>query len=728
MSSLRLMPTLLALALSLALSEARAAESGLPMSTAMAPVPAPDATGAGQRESQKKLPRIVVVGTAAERQRAPSSESVVDAAEVRSSRVLSVNEVLRKVPGLVARDEEGFGIRPNIGVRGLNPTRSTKLLLLEDGIPASYAPYGDNASYYHAPVDRYERIEVLKGVGMLRFGPQSIGAVINYITPDPPEMLEGFAMLTVGNRDYRNAHARIGGGGWLFDVVRKQGQGARDLTDLAQTDVNAKAHFELGPEHALVLRATWLEENSDVSYTGLTQAEYQRYGREYGVDPNANFQIERWGGSLTHEWSPQEALSLNTTLYSFRFDRDWWRQSSTTTDTQCGNAFRDARLRGERVNWSSCNSTQGRLRDYQTYGVESRLSHTHQAFGVPATLEAGVRAHFEEQERRQVNAASATGRSGNVVENNRRETDAWSAFIGQRFEFDGFSLYPIVRMERIDYFRLNRLNGRSGDTRDTEVMPGLGFNLPLNERHALFASVHKGFAPLRAEDLIDNNTGGSVEVDAEDSRNLELGWRAELAPGQSFEAVLFRNHFLNQVTVGSVAGASTPLAQGEGLYQGVEFQGQFSTEALFEGRSFLTLALTLLPTARQEEAFRAVANGQLANGSADGKRLPYAPKEQATLRLGHALGAWEAAVELVYTGRQYSDFANTEASSANGQFGAIGGSTIYNFTLNYTPAELPWSAFLTMKNATDREYITDRTRGLLFGTPRLVQVGIGYEF
>ena len=91
--------------------------------------------------------------------------------ELEDSHVFTVNEALRKVAGVHARDEEGFGLRPNIAMRGLNPTRSTKITLLEDGLPLAYAPYGDNASYYHPMVDLYERIEVLKGASSLMFGP-----------------------------------------------------------------------------------------------------------------------------------------------------------------------------------------------------------------------------------------------------------------------------------------------------------------------------------------------------------------------------------------------------------------------------------------------------------------------------------------------------------------------------------------------------------------------------
>ena len=71
---------------------------------------------------------------------------------------MTTNEALRKVPGVVVRDEEGFGMRPNISIRGLNPTRSTKVMLLEDGIPLAYAPYGDNTSYYYPTVDRFSSI------------------------------------------------------------------------------------------------------------------------------------------------------------------------------------------------------------------------------------------------------------------------------------------------------------------------------------------------------------------------------------------------------------------------------------------------------------------------------------------------------------------------------------------------------------------------------------------
>ncbi|MBI4522931.1 MAG: TonB-dependent receptor plug domain-containing protein [Deltaproteobacteria bacterium] len=158
-----------------------------------------------KKETVILMPRVDVIGTQDQLFLTPGSAHVIEQQVLEETRPFTVNEVLRKVPGLNLRDEEGFGLRPNIGIRGLNPTRSTKITLLEDGVPLAYAPYGDNASYYHPPIDRFDRIEVLKGAGQILFGPQTIGGVINYITPAPPEAFSGFASLSGGNRAFPTA-------------------------------------------------------------------------------------------------------------------------------------------------------------------------------------------------------------------------------------------------------------------------------------------------------------------------------------------------------------------------------------------------------------------------------------------------------------------------------------------------------------------------------------------
>jgi Fe(3+) dicitrate transport protein len=709
------------LALALALSS--------PIALAQTQTDSPDS--GDKTKKPATLASVEVIGSTEKQTQATGSANILDQSELQSSRVLTVNEALRKIPGLTVRDEEGFGLRPNIGIRGLNPTRSTKVLLLEDGIPAMHSPYGDNASYYHAPIERYDRIEVLKGVGILRFGPQTVGGIINYITPEPTEEFSGHAQVSLGTRDYAALGASFSTNGFLMHFNHKQGDGARDNTHLKQSDLFAKYVAEINEHHAITVRANILNEDSDVGYTGITDAELRNFGAQYNPFANDHFDIDHHALSLTHEWRFNSNSELNTSVYYSDFARDWWRQSSSTTDTQCGNAFRDARFAGSAISPDSCNSAQGRLRDYDTRGIEPRLTVQHGLFNSESTLELGMRYHTEIQERRQINATSAIGRSGVLAENNRREVEASSAFLSNTFTWNALSLVPSIRHEKINFYRLNRLNGLSARSEINETLAGLGGTYQVSDALTLFAGTHEGFAPPRVEDIINNN-GGSVDVDAERSRNSEIGLRGKFANDWNYEAAIFRHDFSNQVVVGSIAGGSTPLAQGKTLYQGLETAISWNKQALQrrEGEFYANLAFTWLPTARQESPFIAAVGGAVIPGSVADNRLPYAPKHTATLRVGYAKGAWDGSIEMQAVSSQFSDFANTALPIVNGsgQIGEIAGFNTFSATLNYEPNLEGWSGFITVKNLTDREYITDRTRGILLGNPRQVVAGIRYRF
>jgi Fe(3+) dicitrate transport protein len=51
-----------------------------------------------------------------------------------------------------------------------------------------------------------------------------------------------------------------------------------------------------------------------------------------------------------------------------------------------------------------------------------------------------------------------------------------------------------------------------------------------------------------------------------------------------------------------------------------------------------------------------------------------------------------------------------------------------NLALNYSIPKTGWTTFFTVKNLFDQEYVADRTRGILPGTPRLYQAGVEYRF
>lgn len=666
------------------------------------------------------MPRVDVIGSGEDQQYIAGAAHVVDAKTIEESHAFTVNEALRKVPGLNARDEEGLGLRPNIGVRGLNPTRSTKMTLLEDGVPLAYAPYGDNASYYHPQIDRFDRIEVLKGAGQNVFGPQTIGGTINYITPTPPREFNAFVEGSAGNRDFARVRAQVGGKGMLIDYTRKQSDGAKDNIHSDIDDLNFKYVVAISGNQALTLRANYMKEDSQLTYTGITDAEYANFGARYNPFKNDRMDVERYGVSATHDYDFGGGANLTTNLYYSDFQRDWWRQSSTTSDSQCA-GFVAARNAGNAVNPDACASVQGRLRNYVTWGVEPRLTLTH---GM-GELQAGVKAHFEEQNRKQLNGTTATARTGTVAEDNLRKTKAYSAYVANRFTLGQWSLTPSLRYESIEATRTNRMTGASGNDSLNRWLPAFGVTWNPSQALTVFGSLHRGFAPPRVEDLI-GGTGTSTNVGPEDSTNLEIGTRWEISKASRLQASLFRNDFKRLIAVGSIAGGSTPLAEGKALFQGIEL----SADSEFANGFFGRAAWTWLPTAKQTTAFTQVVGGTLVAGSAAGNRQPYAPKNTLTLAVGYGQGAFRGQIEAQHVGEMYADFANTEAPAVggNGQVGKLAAYTVWNASINYALTPKKTNLFVTLKNLTDKTYMVDRTRGIQFGSPRLIQAGLRYTF
>ncbi|MDL1893385.1 TonB-dependent receptor, partial [Sphingobacteriales bacterium CHB3] len=118
-----------------------------------------------------ELPQVDVIGRKQGMlDRVPGSANIITPANLRRLAPISGNEILRTITGLHAVDEEGVGLRLNLGVRGLNPDRSRNLLMLEDGVPIALAPYGEPEMYYTPSIDRMARLEVLKGSGSILFG------------------------------------------------------------------------------------------------------------------------------------------------------------------------------------------------------------------------------------------------------------------------------------------------------------------------------------------------------------------------------------------------------------------------------------------------------------------------------------------------------------------------------------------------------------------------------
>jgi Fe(3+) dicitrate transport protein len=307
----------------------------------------------------------------------------------------------------------------------------------------------------------------------------------------------------------------------------------------------------------------------------------------------------------------------------------------------------------------------------------------------------------------------------------------------------------------VRYRRTNRLavpgstGGVTGRTSLTALIPGLGLTYLANAGTTLFVGAHRGFAPPRTEDVIDNTTGGTVDLDPELSWNYELGVRSAPRPGLAFEATLFRMDFDNQVIAASLAGGSGAAltSAGRTRHAGLEVAARLGGGIVGPGLQnfYVRTAYTWLGVARFEgdrfvylgtsgnDVVGKVYAGPDAGDTRErfrvtGNRLPYAPEHLLTATLGyaHPVGV-DFQLEAVSVSRAFGDAANTAVLAPDGQQGPIPGSTVWNGAATVDIRPLRNSVFLSVKNLFDHSYIVDRSRGILPGNPRTVLVGLTYR-
>ncbi len=671
--------------------------------------------------------------------RIPGSIEIIDSRTLEVMRPFNFNEALRKAPGVYTRDEEGLGLRPSIGIRGLDPNRSAKVLLLEDGVPLGHAPYGDTDAYYHPPIERYEGIEVLKGSSQIAYGPNSLAGTINYITPNPPPGLSGSVTLIGGSRDYFNGFARIGTSfgegrgktGFLLDYMRKQGDGSRENIHSALHDVLFKSVTNLNRHgtQKLSTKFTFYREDSNVTYSGLTLAEFTANPR-FNPFKNDFFDGDRFGASVTYTNAINSHAIVTTTLYATDFKRDWWRQSSNSDQRPNRRGFNGCTGMAE---LNTLCGNEGRLRNYDTFGIDPRLTLSSKL----GETDFGFRYHRESQNRIQQNndLLGPDGRGGLTVEDNERKNRAVSGYVQHRFAIGKLALTPGLRVEHVEIERTNRLGVRvTGKTDLTEVIPGFGLTYNPGDRFTIFAGVHRGFSPPRPADII-SGSGGVIELDPERSWNYEAGLRSMPARGLKVSATFFRLDYENQIVPASLSGGSgsTLTSAGETLHQGFEFDGRWDLGVTFNSQHnfYFRTAYTYIASAE----YRGTRSSNVIGSntvSITGNRLIYSPKHLATTTLGysHPRGI-DASIESIYTGGQFTDDLNSIQVSANGQRGSIPAYTVWNAALNYRIGKLERFAptlFVMVKNITDDTFIVDRRRGIMPGIPRLIQGGVKVSF
>lgn len=717
-----------------------------------------------------KAPLTEIIGTNDNAlEHIPGSGRVVTRESIQQNHRLTINEALREVPGVNVRDEDGFGLRPNIGIRGLNPTRSTKVHIMEDGVPILLMPYGDQSSYYFPPLARFDRIEVLKGSGQLLYGPQSIGGVINMITRMPPANPEGHFQLMGGNLSYMSSHFDYGGmwgkSGYMLDVNHFQGTTPRFFNQRAKVDdITFKTVQELSNRTTILAKFNYYREDSTIGYQGLTES-------QYATDPHRNdfnndaMDFRRIGFHVAVNHMFNASLSSTTNFFGHYIDRIWARQAIDTDGTpgsSCSVSASGSFTGGcSTSNALGASVTQaipanGRFvndRKYWVYGVEPRFHLTHGLLGIRSEADFGARYMNERSQRTQfLNALTSTGSTCPTAssvclgENTTRQTNAFALFFQNRFFItDNFTVTPGFRVEHVNYEqvdnRANSGNGAFSKTSITEVLPGIGATYSPVKNYTLFAGVHRGFAPPQISDAIQSNV--VVDLDAELSWNYEVGVRGNPLPWAWFEMTGFRMDFENQIISQSVAGGSgaTNTNAGRTAHMGLEFGTKLDLlDAIKGANPNEDITIDINYTWLGQAEFRGSRNssitgsallaGESSTYNTSGNRLPYAPRNTVTAGLGYANRNWgfDGRLETQCLSDMFGDDRNTYTPTPNGQRGMVKGWCVVNAAVNQYVKPIKTTFFLVGKNLFDQTFIVDRTRGIYPGLPLLVQGGARWTF
>ena len=678
----------------------------------------------------------------------PGSSTVLTREELDKREPFSILELVREVPGLHVVSEDAAGTHLNIGLRGLNPRRSSRTLLLEDGAPTVFfAPYGDPSAHYSTPLERLERVEVLKGSGQILYGPQTLGGMINFVTkPVPRDGFAGSAKLSVGNEGYRGAHLNLGTGseqgGIMIDLLKRRGDGIRAQHEFDVQDVTIKGQLNINSAHTLTAKYTRFEEDSLFSETGQTAQEYLRNPYSVPGSEGERYVMDRDTIQLIHGWQLGERARLSTQVYHTKTDRTSLRSREFESAFDPANPATIGLGELE-------TAFATRPRQYDVFGIEPKLEFTHSAFGIPSETIIGLRYHTEDIDRKKFEFDNFADTTPEADERLLADVEATSFFAQNTFLIGDWTLTPGIRVEQIDQTK-TLLSGVAGTanfqqvdmltTNETETLPGVGFTWNGLDSATVFGGVHRGFAPPRPDRDIENNI--LQRVTPELATVTELGIRGNVRAG-SYEATFF-NLDIEDIVVNSGGFFRN---EGEAQHTGFELAGRFNLGELFSEKTnpfFVSMAYTNLFTAEFKNSGVVGGEGEDGYGSYQaGNRLPYAPKHTLALNLSYETEQWNARLGATHVSKQFANtenFGGTEPlgfcpngeDPANdlfcGLFGEIEAVTLLNASLSYAPAGSNVSYFLNAENLTDKQYISARTNGIQPGRQRQVVAGINVKF
>ncbi|WP_026349522.1 TonB-dependent receptor family protein [Arsukibacterium perlucidum] len=628
---------------------------------------------------------------------------VIDRKQIEQIQPLSNEDVLRRMPGINVTSEEESSIVSNFGMRGLSASES-KSLVLEDGVPVAPGLFIGNDRYFNPRIQRVEQIEILKGSASLRYGPSTIGGVVNYQTktPDDGVTVTGRA----GSFNMQEVSAEAGGksasGDAFAGIVATHASSDGFLDkDYEMTDVMAKAGVIFSNDQKLGIKVSRYENDANISYRGLLLGDYLA-GATYNPAPDDYYLTDRTAFDINHEWTLSSQATLKTLLYWSEMSRDYWRYNvDTAASNQAGR-------------WVYTDALTGNNRSFERIGIETRLNVDHNLAGMVASSEFGLRFMQEEANDTRIRAVRSSDRTGVNDRHRLDSADSVAAYAQSRIELnEQFAVTPGLRVESYEQTRLDLTNNNAtAKTSNTELLPGVGVTYNLNNSAQLYGGVYRAFSPASNGVALDGLA--DQQLDGERSTNYEIGVRGKQG-AINYEVAAFMMDFSNQVVTGNSDPNLSQSNAGETEHRGMEFMLGYQLGAGFS----IDTNATWVPTS------------EFKTGDNQGNRLPYAPKVIANLALNYQLEQLSAALSAHHRGEQYGNSANTVDLPTNAAGGIWGGLlpayTVLDLTAQYNLAD-NIRLFAAVKNLTDKRYITALRQGIYVGPERSFELGVSYSF
>jgi Fe(3+) dicitrate transport protein len=712
---------------------------------------------AAQEDGSQTLDEVTIIGHRRQPADVPGSAHVINQEALAVFLQSDVMRVLRTVPGVYVQEEDGYGLRPNIGIRGSGLDRSARVALLEDGVLIAPAPYSAPSAYYFPTQRRMYSLEVLKGPSSVAVGPKTTGGAVNLVSTPIPDAFAAYADVRAGQNSAIDVHANVGNRGerfsWLVETVQTESDGFKTIdgpvgVDMGSTgydieDYVVKLQLDSDPAASLYqslrLKAGYTDQVSDETYLGLTDEDFRADpNRRYAASAGDVFIGEHDQVQLSYVFETEQNWRGEVTAYRNNFERNWFKLQSVN-GTGISSVLDDPEMYATEFGYlnGSLNSPDDAIvkrhnnRSYYSQGVQASLTWDLGLGESDVAITAGIRAHEDEEDRFQKEdgfrmedrllVQTSSGAPGSQT-NRVSSAEALSYFVDTEIRHGKWTFTPGARFEDIDMERLDfstsdpgRDQGPSRVRRNSVsvLIPGIGALYAMNDQWRLLGSLHKGFNPPAP---------GSSAAE-EDSINLELGTRFDNGQA-SMEAIYFRNDYDNLVgTVTESTGGGGEIGDqfdgGEVLVQGLEL-----TASLLASASDIDVPLSLQYTWTAEAEFRnAFESGFDPWGDVEvGDELPYIPEHQLRATAGLAGDAWGVDLAAAYVGRM-------RATAGQGAFEPL--DTIESHVVWDLMARWQWSdsvtTYVKVDNLFDEVYVASRRpAGVRPGLDRTAYLGLTF--